>query len=40
MAFRFFKKIFGGDGGPNRYQVQWHAMLRKLERESGSDWRV
>ena len=33
------RKIFGGDG-PVRYDVQWDAMLRKLERDSRTDWRV
>lgn len=32
-------KIFGGDG-PVRYDVQWDAMLRKLERESTTDWHI
>ena len=33
------RKIFGGRG-PVRHGVEWAAMLRKLERDSGSDWRV
>ena len=33
------KKLFGGQGTV-RYGVQWDAMLRKLERDSGTDWRV
>jgi ribulose-5-phosphate 4-epimerase/fuculose-1-phosphate aldolase len=32
-------KIFG-DKGSVRYDVQWDAMLRKLERDSKTDWRV
>ncbi|MCH9674428.1 MAG: class II aldolase/adducin family protein [Gammaproteobacteria bacterium] len=32
-------KLFGGKG-PVKYDVQWDAMLRKLERESATDWRI
>ena len=34
------RKIFGGTNGPVRYEPQWNAMLRKLERETPTDWRV
>jgi ribulose-5-phosphate 4-epimerase/fuculose-1-phosphate aldolase len=33
------RKIFG-DNGPVRYGPQWQAMVRKLERESSTDWRI
>jgi ribulose-5-phosphate 4-epimerase/fuculose-1-phosphate aldolase len=32
-------KIFGGKG-TIRYDVQWDALLRKLERDSPTDWRI
>jgi ribulose-5-phosphate 4-epimerase/fuculose-1-phosphate aldolase len=33
------RKIFG-DGRREKYDVQWQAMLRKLEREKGDGWRM
>ena len=32
-------EIFG-KRGPSRYEPQWNAMLRKLERNVGDDWRT